>query len=136
MTYPSTVEVDDTHAWSNPEQATDTPEEMEGPIEAPDLAPDWNCRPWGRPSVHLARNENSPHLIATCEFKYHNLRVRGVRLYKRDDDSIYIAMPQKKYGDFFQSLVYFTDQAERELLQQDLGWLYVAAVQRRGGKAA
>lgn len=97
-------------------------------------APDWTSRPWGRPIIHPAVG-NNPNLVATCDFRYHGLKVRGVRIF-RGSGGLSVTMPQKKFGDSIQNSVYFLSPDERELFFHDVTWLCAQVLGRRGQPAA
>ncbi|MBM3463247.1 MAG: hypothetical protein FJX76_14180 [Armatimonadetes bacterium] len=92
-------------------------------------APDWSTREWSRPIIHFAHGDN-PNLVAVCDFKYHGIKVRGVRLFRSDKDKLSVVMPQKKYGDAIQNAVYFLTQEDRETFQADVTWAYLYAQSR------
>ena len=91
--------------------------------------PDWTSRPWGRPIIHPAAGTN-PNLVATCDFRYHGLKIRGVRIF-RGAQGLSINMPQKKFGDSIQNAVYFLSPDERELFYNDVLWLCTQVLGRR-----
>lgn len=99
------------------------------PISSLEETPDWSTRPWGRPTVHPAIGTN-PNLVATCDFRYHGLKVRGVRVF-RGDNGLNVNMPQKKFGDSIQNAVYFINAEERERFQNDVIWVYNHVFGRR-----
>lgn len=103
---------------------------------APEIAeleppPDWSNRPWGRPTVHAASSDISPKLCASVEFRYHGLRIRGVRIFENDNGTLSVNMPQKKFGDSIESVLYFHDPVEREQFIRDVVWLYWTVFGRR-----
>ena len=91
--------------------------------------PDWTSRPWGRPIIHPAAGAN-PNLVATCDFRYHGIKIRGVRIF-RGAQGLSINMPQKKFGDSIQNAVYFLSPDERELFYNDVLWLCSQVLGRR-----
>jgi hypothetical protein len=94
-------------------------------------APDWNSRPWGRPTVHWARNELSPRLVGIAEFKYYGMRVRGIRIFEHDNGTLSVNMPQKRMGETVESVLYFHDPLEREQFTRDIVWLFWSIFARR-----
>lgn len=99
------------------------------------IEPDWSTRPWGKPSLKMAHNDNSPNLLAVCDFKYHGLKVRGVRVY-RTERGLIVNMPQKKFGDVIESAVYFIDQEERDRFLADVTLVYNQGIGRRHAQRA
>lgn len=94
-------------------------------------APDWSSRPWGRPTVHAAYNEMSPKLVGAAEFKYHGMRVRGIRIFENDNGTMSVNMPQKRMGETIESVIYFHDPYEREQFMRDIVWLFWSVFGRR-----
>lgn len=89
-------------------------------------APEWATRPWGRPTVHMTVSDLNPRLVGTAQFKYHGLRIQGVRVYMNDDGTLSVTMPQKRFGDTIESVLYFHDALEREQFERDVAWLWQA----------
>lgn len=94
-------------------------------------APDWARRPWGRPTVHAANSEMNARLVGTAEFRYHGIRVRGVRIFKNENGTMSVNMPQKRFGESIESVIYFHDPLEREQFSQDVLWLWQAVFGKR-----
>jgi len=88
------------------------------------MEPDWGTRPWGKPTLKMAHNDNSPNLLAVCDFKYHGLKVRGVRVFRTEKGGLIVNMPQKKFGDVIESAVYFLDKEERDRFLEDVTLVY------------
>ena len=93
-------------------------------VVSSDPEPIWSNRPWGRPTVHQAQSPVSPRLVGMVEFRYHGLRVRGVRIFGNTNGTLSVNMPQKKFGDAIESVVYFSDPVEREQFTHDVAWLF------------
>lgn len=94
-------------------------------------APDWTRRPWGRPTVHQANSDMNTKLVGVVEFKYHGIRVRGVRIYRNDNGTLSVTMPQKRFGETIESVLYFHDAGEREQFNRDVIWLFWSVFGRR-----
>ena len=94
-------------------------------------APDWSQRPWGRPTVHAAQSDLNPKLVGMCEFRYHGMRIRGVRVFRNENGTLSVNMPQKRFGESIESVVYFHDPIEREQFNRDVAWLYTSIFGRR-----
>ena len=93
--------------------------------------PDWAARPWGRPTIHQAKSEANPHMVGTAEFRYHGLRVRGVRIYRNVETGVIsVSMPTRRFahGDNVEvaDVVYFHNPVEREQFVSDVAWLWQA----------
>ena len=94
-------------------------------------APDWGSRPWGRPTVFAAQSDLNAKLVGMAEFRYHGIRIRGVRIFRNDDGTLYVNMPQKRFGESIESVVYFHDPIEREQFNHDVAWLWLAIFSTR-----
>lgn len=94
-------------------------------------APDWASRPWGRPTVHAADSEVNARLVGTVEFRYHGIRVRGVRIFENENGTMSVNMPQKRFGESIESVFYFVDPLEREQFSRDVVWLFCSVFGRR-----
>jgi len=106
---------------------------MHTPLVPSDLAkepaPDWQSCPWGRLTIHAARSTNS-NMVGAAEFKYHGLRIRGVRIFHNQDGTLSVNMPQKQFGDTIESVCYFHEPAERAAFCHDVAWLFVHVFSR------
>ena len=87
--------------------------------EIPEVMPDWSTRPWGRPSVQAASSQFNPRLVAMVEFRYHGIRILGVRVF-HNENGYSVNMPQKKFGDVIESVCFFTDHDERDQFCKDV----------------
>lgn len=95
-------------------------------------APDWASRPWGRPTIHLTKSDMNENLVGTVEFKYHGIRLRGVRVFRNvHTGHMSVNMPQKRFGESIESVFFFVDPTEREQFYHDVLWLWQAIFGKR-----
>lgn len=75
----------------------------------------WNSRPWGKPQIEFVMKPGRIHEVAWVSFKYHGLRVQGVRVVMNHVGKLEVSWPRKNRHDFQEYMpVYFHDPVERE----------------------
>jgi DNA-binding cell septation regulator SpoVG len=78
---------------------------------------------WSHIVIHPVPNPSNPNLLATCDFRYHGLQIRGVRLFGAGS-GVSIDMPSKKFGDSIHNSVYFVSPVDREMFYCDVVSVY------------
>lgn len=96
--------------------------------------PVWEIRPWGRPVIHMVESEVNKNLVGTAQFNYHGLKIQGVRIYRNDEGFLSVSMPQKRFGDMLESVLFFQDPLERDRFEHDVAWLWQAIFGRAYAK--
>lgn len=110
-----------------------TTTEFSPPGPTSNESPDWSTRAWGRPMIHVAFSQTgNDNLVATAEVRYHGIRLRGIRIYRRQPDgALTVILPQKRFGETVDQVYYFLNSEEREQFCRDLVWAYENGIGRR-----
>jgi hypothetical protein len=102
--------------------------------------PNWGERAWGRPIIFWRMDEQerleaeasgTSYLVATCDFRYYGMKVRGVRILRTkvtgfkqfefempslaDGSSYYYFLRLEEREQFFKDIAYLCHEQERRL---------------------